>query len=501
MPPRNARGRSSSILIFLLILYAYRFFLIGHLQLAPDEAFYWYWAKNLSLSYVEHPPMVAYIMALFTWIGGDNEFWVRIGGLLCTLVSQIFLYATVKRLSGEDADLPWELLFVFNLTLLFSGGCIIQTPDTPLLLFWTIAFYGCTRVVTGGGRGGWYVAGIALGLGLLSKYTMVLMIPCMFAFLFFSPPHRHWLVRKEPYLATLLGVLIFSPVILWNMQHHWASVAFQLAQGFSPVGKPAVSKLLEYVGGQIGVVTPLLFLAFVYYSLWGWSFARRRKVREYFYLAMMSWPILVFFGVSTVRGEVAEPNWPAPAYIAGLPLMWIVYRRHFQGSRGHRRFVQLAIGLAVIVNLVIHVHLVRPVFPLPEKMDPTWQFHGWRELGESIEKHIEAHPGGAGIFLASEGPPTVAEAVFYTGNRYVGLDFTRPDRYTFLSGVEQLKGKNAIILSLDLSASTLERANIHFEEVTVLGRHRSYFRGEPFNRMSFYVLLGREFRGNWRPSM
>jgi hypothetical protein len=61
----------------------------------------------------------------------------------------------------------------------------------------------------------------------------------------------------------------------------------------------------------------------------------------------------------------------------------------------------------------------------------------------------------------------------------------------------ELAGKNAIILSLDLNPWTLERVDAHFEEVTVLGRHRSYFRGEPFNRMSFYVLLGREFRGNW----
>jgi 4-amino-4-deoxy-L-arabinose transferase-like glycosyltransferase len=486
--------------LFLLLLYAYRFFLIGHLQLAPDEAFYWYWAKNLSLGYVEHPPMVATIMALFTRIGGDSEFAVRLGGLLCTLVSHIFVYATVRRLSGGDPNLPWELLFVFNLTLLFSGACIIQTPDTPLLLFWTIAFYGCTRVVTGGDKGGWYVAGVALGLGLLSKYTMVLMVLCMLGFLLFSPPHRHWLRRKEPYLATLLGMLIFSPVILWNMQNHWASFAFQLEQGFSPVGKSAASKLLEYVGGQLGVVTPLLFIAFVYYTLWGCSFARRGKVREYGYLAALSWPILAFFGISTLRGEVAEANWPAPAYIAGLPLMWLVYRKHFQGRQGHRRFVRLAVGLAVIVNLGIHVHLVRPVFPLPAAMDPTWQFRGWRELGEAIEETIEAHPCEEGYFLVSEGPPTVAEAVFYTGNRYTGVDLTRPGRYRFLRRVEELTGKNAVILSLDLSPSTLETARNHFEEVTVLGRHHSYFRGRPFDRMSFYILLGRDFRGNWHPS-
>lgn len=500
MPSSQAKGRSVPILCILLIFYAVRLFLIRHLQLSPDEAFYWYWSKNLDLSYVEHPPMVAYIMALFTWLGGDNEFSIRFGGLLCTLVTHVFLYLTVKRLSGDDARLSWELLFVFNLTLLFSGGCIIQTPDTPLLLFWTMVLYGCTQVFTGGGKGWWYASGAALGLGLLSKYTMALMVPCVFAFLLFSPPHRHWLLRKEPYLATLLGALVFAPVIVWNMQHRWASPAFQLAQGFSPVREPAVLKLLEYVGGQIGVVTPLLFLAFLYYSLWGWFFARQKRAPEVLALAILSWPILIFFGASTLIGEVAEPNWPAPAYIAGLPLMWIVYRRHFQERPGHRRFVRFAVGLALILNLAVHIHLVRPVFPLPGGMDPTWQFYGWRELGENIEAHVEAHPWAGGTFLVSEGPPTVAEAVFYTGNRYMGLDFTRPGRYTFLRDVDQLKGKNAIILSLDLHASTLERWKPHFEEVVVLGKNRYYYRGELNKRLSFYILLGKEFRGNWRPS-
>jgi len=493
--------RSLAIVCFLLLLYAFRLFLIHHLPLAPDEACYWYWSKHLDWSYVDHPPMVAYIIALFTWIGGDGEFTVRIGGLLCTLISQVFLYLAVKKLAGNQPGLAWEVLFLFNLTLLLSGGCIIQTPDTPLLLFWTLSLYGCARVITGGGKGWWYLSGIALGLGLLSKYTMALMVPCMFAFLVFSPPHRHWLLRKEPYLATLLGVIIFSPVLVWNMQHRWASLVFQHTQAFSPVGEPAVWKLLEYVGGQIGVVTPLLFFAFVYYSLWGWFFARQRRNSEYLYLAILSWPILIFFGTSTVIGEVAEPNWPAPAYVAGLPLTWIVYHRHFQQIPGHRRFVQIAIGLALIVNVLVYVHLVKPVMPLPGSLDTTRQLYGWRELGEKIEAQIEQHPRKEGYFLVSEGPPTVAELVFYTNHRYMGLDFSRSAQYTFLRGVDQLKGRNAIILSLDLNDATLEKVKPHFEEVTVLGKNRHYYRGEPLDRLSFYILLGKAFRGNWPPAL
>jgi 4-amino-4-deoxy-L-arabinose transferase-like glycosyltransferase len=445
--------------------------------------------------------MVAYIIALFTWIGGDSEFTVRIGGLLCTLISHIFLYLTVRKLAGNQPGLAWELLFVFNLTLLFSGGCIIQTPDTPLLLFWTLSLYGCTQVITGGGKGWWYLSGAALGLGLLSKYTMVLMVPCMFAFLAFSPPHRHWFLRKEPYLATLIGLLVFFPVVLWNVQHGWVSLAFQHGQAFSRVGEPALWKLLEYVGGQIGVITPLLFFAFVYYSLWGWFLAGKRKSAEYLYLAILSWPILIFFGATTVIGEVAEPNWPAPAYVAGLPLMWIVYRQHFREMPGHRRFVLAAIGLALILNALVYVHLVKPVVPLPGAMDTTRQLYGWRELGEKIEAQIAQHPWKAGYFLVSQGPPTVAELVFYTNHRYIGLDFTRPTQYTFLPDVGQLKGKNAIILLLDLNESTLDKVKPHFEEVTVLGRNRHYYRGELQDRLSFYILLGKTFRGNWPPTL
>lgn len=495
--PESGNLRSRLILCILLLLYGLRFFLIGHLQLAPDEACYWYWSKHLDLSYVDHPPMVAYVIALFTWIGGDNEFAVRLGGLLFTLASHVFLYLTVRDLSGNEPRVAWEVLFVFNLTLLLAGGCIVQTPDTPLLLFWTLAFYGCTRAIRGGGTPWWCLAGVAVGLGLLSKYTMILMLPCVFAFLLGSAEHRHWLSRKEPYLATLLGVLLFSPVLLWNLQHRWVSFTFHRAQAFSSVGKPAAVKLLEYAGGQMGVLTPLLFFAFVIYSLWGCLLARQRKIAEYLYMAMLSWPILLFFGASTVIGEVAEPNWPAPAYISGLPLMWIVYRRHFQPRRKHRRFMQTAVGLALIVNLLIYLHLVKPVLPLPKGMDTTWQLHGWRELGEKIQALIEEHPCGEGYFLVGKGPPTVAELVFYTNHRYTGLDFTRPSQYTFLRNVDRLKGKNAIILSLDSSEATLEEVSRYFEEVTVLGRNRYYHRGELLDRLSFTFLLGKGFRGNW----
>jgi hypothetical protein len=134
-------------------------------------------------------------------------------------------------------------------------------------------------------------------------------------------------------------------------------------------------------------------------------------------------------------------------------------------------------------------------------MDPAWQLHGWRELGEKVETTIQDHPCEQGYFLVSMGPPTVAEVVFYTNHRYTGLDLTRPANYTFLRETDMLEGKNAIILVLDLNDSTLDKVKAHFEEVTVLGRNRYFYRGELQGRLGFYILLGRTFRGNWVPSI
>jgi undecaprenyl-diphosphatase len=493
-------SRAKSIFFFLLFLYLIRLFLIGFLQLIPDEAHYWYWSKNLALSYFDHPPMVAYLMAFFTWIGGDSQFFVRLGGVLITVIAHVFLYLTIKKLS-RNTTLSWELLLVLNITLLFSAGCIVQTPDTPLLLFWTLALYSATQIIVGGAATWWYLFGVALGLGLLSKYTMILVVPCQFAFLLFSREHRHWLKRKEPYLAMLLGLIIFSPVIVWNWQHGWVSFAFQLNQGFSPEEGSSVFKLLEYVGGQLGVITPLLFLAFVYYTAWGFYHAGRQGISEYLYLALMSWPILIFFGLSTLRGEVAEANWPAPAYIAGIVLMLMVFRQHFSERSGHRKFVYIGVGLALVLNLLIYVHLFIPTIPISPRYDPTKQFHGWRELGTKINSYIQQYPWQEGYFLVAERITIVAEAVFYTGNKYIGLDFFTPEEYTFLRNVDQLKGKNAIILIHDLEDARIKRYEPYFEEVVVLGKNTSKFRGETINKPSLHILLGKQHRGNWRPAI
>jgi 4-amino-4-deoxy-L-arabinose transferase-like glycosyltransferase len=485
------------ILLFTALFYLLRLFMISHLDLAPDEAYYWYWGKHPALSYLDHPPMTSYIMAFFTALGGNTEFFVRIGGLLMTVIALIFLYGTVRVLFPGSKRTAWETLFLCNITILFSAGCIIQTPDTPMLVFWMAALYCSSRLLTEGAGFWWYLWGAALGLGLLSKYTVILIVPCFFAFLLFSRPYRHWLWRKEPYLSLLIGCLIFLPVLIWNWRHEWLSFAFQLHQGLAPNTRSAVSKLGDYIAGQAGIITPLFFVGFVYYSVRGWQFFRRDGRQVYFYLIMLSWPVVVFFGLTTVRGDVAEANWPGPAYLAGLILFAGVFHEHFREKRGHRRFVLAAAGLCLLLNLVFHGHLLKPMIPIPPKEDITQQFRDWRGLGKKIEEVIQANPHPDGYFIVGDKGTTVAEAVFYSGARYVGVDFDRPERYTFLGSLKRLQGKNAVIVAHASPEAARQKYAPYFKNVEFFGRRPFVYRGVEIQSLSVNLLVGKEYRGNW----
>lgn len=490
-------NRNKWIFLYLMAFYFYCLFINSLLPLAPDEAYYWYWAKNPDWSYFDHPPMVAYLMAFFTRLGGDSEFFVRFGGFLCVICGLICIFATTRRLFPDEVHLPWEILFIMSITLLFPAGAIIQTPDTPMLFFWALALYCGSRIITDGDGRWWYLWGCALGAGFLSKYTMVLVVPCQFCYLLLARQHRYWLFRKEPYLALLIGLAVVSPVIIWNWQHDWVSFAFQMNQGFSTDGKAVASKIFEYAGGQAGIVTPILFLCALFYGAAGFYLFTKENHASYLYLLLLSWPVVIFFGLTTILGETAEANWPAPAYVAGLILMWAVYRHNYDQRRRHRIFVKSGIILALAITLIVHVHLNRPFLPLSPSDDPMRQLHSWNELGRDVNRYIAENPHADGYFLLSDKGTTVAEAIFYTGAKYDGFDLFIPQRYMFLGNLEQFQEKNALILLHKATDARINRYRSYFDELIPLGRYTHVYRGETIKELSVDIVLGKRFRGNW----
>ncbi len=429
-------GNNYRALFFVLLIttIVFRLFYIQWVDLAPDEAYYYTWSRNLQWGYYDHPPMVGFLIRVFTAIAGQGEFGVRLGWVLMGAVLTGILYRLGVEMFG-NARAGFYSALLTNVILLYSTGAIIVTPDGPLGFFWALSLLCVYKAVKGESRHWWYWTGVSLGLGLLSKYTMILLVPCVFFFLFFSEEGRKWLCRREPYLALLLGLLIFSPVIIWNAQHEWLSFRFQLSHGLELKGNAGLITFGEYWAGQAGVVTPLML------PLVLWAIVRsgikgfQQKKMELLLLFWTSAPILLFFAVTSLRSKV-EANWPAMAYVSAfIALSGIVSQDWTGWKKIQKGFAWAAVFIAFLVNLLAHLQPIYTVLPIPAKIDPTSQLYGWRVLGERIEEVARSMDPQREIFLLAPRYHLVGEGMFYTHGKYRVFQWDNPPRINNLSRV------------------------------------------------------------------
>src|SRR6516225_6943625 len=98
-----------------------------------DEAYYWEWSRHLAAGYVDHPPAVAYAIALFAWLG-RTPFAIRAAFVVCGLVTAIAAGATASRLAHDQrAGAVTALALTLTPLLLIAFGT--ATPDGPYLAF------------------------------------------------------------------------------------------------------------------------------------------------------------------------------------------------------------------------------------------------------------------------------------------------------------------------------------------------------------------------------
>ena len=200
----------------------------AQVQLMPEETYYWNYSRHLDIGYLDHPPMVGWLIWLGTAVFGDTEFGVRAGAMCCAVIASLFAYRLTRNLvrrteraRGRGAAADAAVLFPDRHA--HDAGCAAHGRVVA-------AAYFLERALIAGRANAWWGAGLCLGFGMLSKYTIGLLGLSAFLFMLFDAPARHWLRRWQPYAAACLAIAVFSPVILWNAHHEWASFVFQTSR-------------------------------------------------------------------------------------------------------------------------------------------------------------------------------------------------------------------------------------------------------------------------------
>src|SRR6201999_2663680 len=178
------------------------------LDLRMDEAYYWTWSKENVLSFLDHPPMIAWFIRFGTAIFGDTNFGVRFAGLVAMLVTQLLLADIVWRVT-HDIRAVFLAVLMSEAAIYYGLLMAKVAPDVALIPFAVAMVWALVRLVESDDARWWFAAGVFAGLALLSKFTAVMLFPAVLAFMLIPDWRRRWLINPAPWLAALIAVVVF----------------------------------------------------------------------------------------------------------------------------------------------------------------------------------------------------------------------------------------------------------------------------------------------------
>jgi 4-amino-4-deoxy-L-arabinose transferase-like glycosyltransferase len=369
--------------------------------------------------------MVAWFIAAGTAIAGDSPLGIRLLAPVVAALGSIVLVRAADRLFRVERP-GLAAAALLNATLAFGVGAVTMTPDTPLLLFWTLAMAALMAVAAH--RHGWLTAGAAAGAALVSKYTAVLFGASVFVWLLTGRGLRAWLLRWQPWAAGGIASGLFLPVLWWNATHGWVSFAKQGGRvgNFDP-GR-ALRFLGELGGGQIGLATPGVALLMVVGI--AASVRRDRAPARSLLAALTIVPAIVF--VEHATGDRVQANWPAVIYPAAAVAAGLL-----GGVWARLRPPSVVLGLAI--TLLVYLQGVAQPLALPRRLDPSLiRLGGWPALAAAVAARAGTE-GAAFVATDNYGQAAILARLLPSAVPVLGVEprwayFNLPDAAPLIAG-------------------------------------------------------------------
>lgn len=389
---------------FLLLIVSLNFIIksvpAAMIEFGNDEVYYWTYALFPDWSHFDHPPMVGFTIQLFSLnLLLDSEFFIRLGSLVLSSASIIFLFYLVKRIYSVKAAYISALLFTASIYFNIISGLLIL-PDTPQVFFVVLALYfGIPAVLSHEPSGkdfiGFILFGLFSGLAFLSKYhSLFLWFGVGLYILFFN---RIWFRKSSFYIAIFLTGLAMIPVFYWNMRNDFVSLTFHESRvGFfnSPVN---FTSFLQFNAGQFLYQNPVLFIVFVLtlFSLFRNKGRIGDKEKLLIFISLPLIIILILFSLF----QKTLPHWSGPAFI-GLIILSSEWLKERLLVKPHGVFLVLLASNFLVLFLLIFAQLQinsgllwHPAIVSDSRKtgsnDLTLEMYGWKQARIKFQDLLE----------------------------------------------------------------------------------------------------------------
>jgi 4-amino-4-deoxy-L-arabinose transferase-like glycosyltransferase len=382
--------------IFLLFaLTCYRLWFITQMQLVPDEAYYWLWSKHLAASYRDKGPGIAWTIALGTKLFGNTVFGIRFWAVLLSTASGALIFLLARRLYDDRVAL-WCLLMAVVMPLT-AVGSILMTIDSLSVFFWALAILIFWKAIHRDKISDWFWLGLAIGAGFLAKFTNGVQLGCIGFFLLWSKEHRRLLFGKKMFvMCAAFGVSIL-PILWWNIQTGWVhAIALHSRSGVTDKFEIHPGELLKFLAGQFGVVSPL-FMAGMLVATVALVLTKHADLRVRFLLSQFL-PLYGLFAFFSLN-KAGQPNWAAPALVAGIIFTVVYWREVVARHPAWRWGVGAAFGIALLMSVMLHdtdplmfvLNRFTTQFHLQPVTDPLRRAQGWDDFATHVQQAREKY--------------------------------------------------------------------------------------------------------------
>lgn len=341
--------------------------------------------------YVAYPPLVPFAAHLSMQMFGDSLSAFRAPSALAQAAATLVAGLIARELGGRAQAQVLAALAVCCVPFSMLAGSMLQYTS-PDYLWWVMSAWVVLKLANGADRRWWLALGLVIGLGMMTRYTMLVCVAGIVVNVLASPLRRH-LAGPWPWAGAAVSLLVFAPNALWQWQQDFIYLDFVEAIRARDV---RIGRTDGFLVGQLLVgAGPLLV------PLWlaglGWLLRAKAAARWRIVAGMYLVPLALFLLVDA-RDYYLAPAYPILLAAGAVALeAWLAGR-----STGTRRVARIAVGAILLGAFASTVAIALPVSPIGST---GWQASrrvhdnfaeqvGWPELVVEVGRVYHALPPG-----------------------------------------------------------------------------------------------------------
>lgn len=352
-----------------------------------------HWGQQWQLGYHKHPPLPAWIAAGTWWLSGGQDWGMYVVSQLTILVT----FWAVWQLAREGLSPKAAFCSVVVLEGCYYCAYMINDINNTIITrpFWALAILFLYRAISKTSKAqsnlNWCLAGIAVGLGMFSKYYIGVLVLAMLAVPVLIPQTRSKLKTAGPFLLVAVAFLVFLPHLMWMIDNDFVTIKYVFRRSDEKAVDVSLMRHLiaptKFVASQIGAFLPMMVLA--------WPMLSQRKIRTresgsddqlfYHYVSIVTLgPILIYVLLSMISGASIRSMWGGPLFSYFGVWLFATFQLPLD-NRKLRKIIRdsILVGVCMLLALVarnlsgplLRDKLSRIHFPgaeLAETLNATW---------------------------------------------------------------------------------------------------------------------------------